>query len=30
VKPQPSANNPRVVGGAGIHMREDAAEQYLA
>jgi hypothetical protein len=30
VKPQPSANNPRVVGGAGIRMREDAAEQYLA
>jgi hypothetical protein len=30
VKPQPSANNTRVVGGAGIQMREDAAEQYLA
>jgi hypothetical protein len=30
VKPQPSANNPRVVGGASIQMREDAAEQYLA
>jgi hypothetical protein len=30
VKPQRSASNPRVVGGAGIHMREDAAEQYLA
>jgi hypothetical protein len=30
VKPQPSANNPRVVRGAGIQMREDAAEQYLA
>jgi hypothetical protein len=30
VKPQPSANDPRVVGGAGIQMREDAAEQYLA
>jgi hypothetical protein len=30
VKPQPSANNPRVVGGAGIQMCEDAAEQYLA
>jgi hypothetical protein len=29
VKPQPSANNPRVVGGAGIQMHEDAAEQYL-
>jgi hypothetical protein len=26
VKPQPSANNPRVVGGAGIQMREDTAE----
>jgi hypothetical protein len=30
VKPQPSATNPRVVGGAGIQMREDAAEQYLS
>jgi hypothetical protein len=30
VKPQPSANNPLVVGGAGIQMREDAAEQYLS
>jgi hypothetical protein len=30
VKPQPSANDPRVVGGAGIQMREDAADQYLA
>jgi hypothetical protein len=30
VKPQPSAKNPRVVGGAGIQMREDAAEQYLS
>jgi hypothetical protein len=30
VKPQPSASNPRVVGGAGIQMRENAAEQYLA
>jgi hypothetical protein len=29
VKPQLSASNPRVVGGAGIQMREDAAEQYL-
>jgi hypothetical protein len=29
VKPQPGANDPRVVGGAGIQMREDAAEQYL-
>jgi hypothetical protein len=25
-----SASNPRVVGGAGIQMREDAAEQYLS
>jgi hypothetical protein len=30
VKPQPSASNPRVVGGSGIQMREDAAEQYLS
>jgi hypothetical protein len=30
VKPQPSASDPRVVGGAGIQMREDAAGQYLA
>jgi ribosomal protein L13E len=30
VKPQPSATNPRVVGGAGIQLRENAAEQYLA
>jgi hypothetical protein len=30
VKPQPSATNPRVVGGTGIQLREDAAEQYLA
>jgi hypothetical protein len=30
VKPQPSASNPRVVGGAGIQMREDAAEQYVS
>jgi hypothetical protein len=30
VKPQPSGNDPRVVGGAGIQMREDAEEQYLA
>jgi hypothetical protein len=29
VKPQPSANNTKVVG-AGIQMREDATEQYLA
>jgi hypothetical protein len=30
VKPQSSASNPRVVGGAGIQIREDAAEQYLS
>jgi hypothetical protein len=30
VKPQPSASNPRVVGGAGIQMRENNAEQYLS
>jgi hypothetical protein len=30
VKPQPSASNPRVVGGAEIQMREDAVEQYLS
>jgi hypothetical protein len=30
LKPQPSANDPRVVGGADIQMREDAAEQHLA
>jgi hypothetical protein len=30
VKPQPSTNDPRVVGGVGIQMREDAADQYLA
>jgi hypothetical protein len=30
VKPQPSASNPRVVGGAGIQMQEDTAEQYLS
>jgi hypothetical protein len=30
VKQQPSASNPRVVGGAGIQLREDAAEQYLS
>jgi hypothetical protein len=30
VKPQPSATNPRVVGGADIQLREDTAEQYLA
>jgi hypothetical protein len=30
VKPQPSANDLRVVRGAGIQMREEAADQYLA
>jgi hypothetical protein len=30
LKPQPSANDLRVVGGADIQMREDAAEQYLS
>jgi hypothetical protein len=30
VTPQPSANDPRVVRGAGIQMREDAADQYLS
>jgi hypothetical protein len=30
VKPQPSANDPRAAGGAGIQMREDAADQYLS
>jgi hypothetical protein len=30
LKPQPSASNPRVVRGAEIQMREDAAEQYLS
>jgi hypothetical protein len=30
LKPQLSANDPRVVGGDGIQMREYAAEQYLA
>jgi hypothetical protein len=29
VKPQPSTNDPRVVGGAGIQMREDAVDHYL-
>jgi hypothetical protein len=29
-KPQSSANDPRVVEGADIQMREDAAEQYLS
>jgi hypothetical protein len=30
LKPQPSASNPRVVGGTGIQMQEDAAEQYIS
>jgi hypothetical protein len=30
VKPQLSANDSRVVRGAGIQMREDAADQYLS
>jgi hypothetical protein len=30
VKAQPSANDPRVVRGADIQMREDAADQYLS
>jgi hypothetical protein len=30
VKPHPSANDPRVVGGARIQMPEDAADQYLS
>jgi hypothetical protein len=30
VKPQPSANDPRVVGGDDIQMREDATDQYLS
>jgi hypothetical protein len=30
VKMQPSTNDPQVVGGAGIQMREDAADQYLS
>jgi hypothetical protein len=29
LKPQLSTNDPRVVRGAGIQMREDAANQYL-
>jgi hypothetical protein len=29
VKPQPSTNDPRVVGGDGIQMHEDAAKQYM-
>jgi hypothetical protein len=30
LKPQPSANDPRVVEGAGILMQEDVADQYLS
>jgi hypothetical protein len=30
LKPQPSTNDPRLVGGANIQMCEDAADQYLA
>jgi hypothetical protein len=30
MKPQPSTNDPQVVGGAGIQMREDVADQYLS
>jgi hypothetical protein len=30
LKPQPSANDPRVVGGVGIQMREDATKQHLS
>jgi hypothetical protein len=30
VKLQPSTNDPRVVGGAGIQMQEDVADQYLS
>jgi hypothetical protein len=30
VKQQPNASNPRVVRGAGIQTREDAAEQYIS
>jgi hypothetical protein len=30
VKPQPSTNDPRVIGGAGIQMREDVSDQYLS
>jgi hypothetical protein len=30
LNPQPCANDPRVVSGASIQMREDAAEQYLS
>jgi hypothetical protein len=30
VKPQPSANDPRVVGGAGVQMQQDAVNLYLS
>jgi hypothetical protein len=30
LKPQPSANDPRVVRGAGIQMRVDVSEKYLS
>jgi hypothetical protein len=30
LKPQPSPNDPRVVRGVDIQMREDATEQYLS
>jgi hypothetical protein len=30
VKPQSSANDPRIVGGSGIQMHADAADQYLS
>jgi hypothetical protein len=30
LKSQSSANDPRVVGGAGIQMHEDTTEQYLS
>jgi hypothetical protein len=30
LRPQPSTSDPRVVGGVGIQMREDAADQYLS
>jgi hypothetical protein len=30
MKPQPSTDDPRVVGGVGTQMREDATGQYLS
>jgi hypothetical protein len=30
LKPQPSTNDPQVVGGASIQMHEDVADQYLS